>query len=87
MEANPAKTFVADDIWSSIATTNFDNRSLAYNSEVALVARDSRLGAIMDSVFLTDIGYSEEIRLSAFRRRSWWMRLREGGARVLAEIL
>ena len=73
MTANLPAHFVADGIWSSIATTNFDNRSLAYNSEVALVARDSRLGVTMDSVFLTDIGYSEEIRLSAFRRRSWWM--------------
>ena len=82
-----AKTFVGDGIWTSIATTNFDNRSLAYNSEVALVARDARLGEIMDSVFLADVRHAEEIRLETFRRRSWWMRLREGGARVLGDLL
>lgn len=82
-----AKTFVADGIWTSIATTNFDNRSLAYNSEVALVARDSLLGTAMDSLFLADTRSAEEIRLATFRRRSWWMRLRERGASVLADLL
>ena len=82
-----AKTFVADGIWTAIATTNFDNRSLAYNSEVALVARDAMLGAVMDSLFLTDLRYAEEIRLGAFRHRSWWMRLRERGASVIADLL
>ena len=82
-----AKTLVADGSWSSIATTNFDNRSLAYNSEVALVARDAQLGETMDSVFLADLSYAEEIRLSTFRERSWWMRLRERGASALSNIL
>ncbi|MEO5815777.1 MAG: phospholipase D-like domain-containing protein [Gemmatimonadaceae bacterium] len=82
-----AKTFVADGVWTSIGTMNFDNRSFAYNSEVALVTRDAAVGAVMESVFLTDLRLSEEIHLEAFRRRSRWMRLRERGASALAGIL
>jgi cardiolipin synthase len=82
-----SKTFVADGIWTSIGTMNFDNRSLAYNNEVALMTRDAVVGAVMDSVFRADLRLSEEIRLESFRRRSRWMRLRERGARALAGLL
>jgi len=43
-----AKTFVADGLWTAIGTANFDNRSLAYNTEVALAVRDATVGATMD---------------------------------------
>ena len=82
-----AKTFVADGLWTAISTMNFDNRSLAYNDEVALTVRDAIVGATMDSLFLADLQYAEEIRLAAFRRRSWWMHLRERAASVLADLL
>jgi len=41
----------------------------------------------MDSVFLADLSYAEEIRLNTFRERSWWMRLRERVASALSRIL
>ena len=82
-----AKTFVVDGVWSAVGTMNFDNRSLAYNNEVALIARDARLGATMDSLFLDDLGVAEEIRLDEFRRRPWTARLRERAASVIAGLL
>ena len=82
-----AKTFVVDGVWSAVGTMNFDNRSLAYNNEVALIARDARLGATMDSLFLDDLGAAEEIRLDEFRRRPWLARLRERVANVVAGLL
>lgn len=82
-----AKTFVADGLWTAIGTANFDNRSLAYNTEVVLTVRDAAVGATMDSLFLADLPYAEEIRIAAFRRRSWWMHLRERAASVLADLL
>ena len=82
-----AKTFVADGLWTAIGTANFDNRSLAYNTEVALTVRNATIGATMDSLFLADLQYAEEIRLAAFRRRSRWIHLRERAASVLADLL
>lgn len=82
-----AKTFVADGLWTAIGTANFDNRSLAYNTEDVLMVRDDALGATMDSLFLADLPYSEEVLLPAFRRRSPWMHFRERAASVLADLL
>ena len=82
-----AKTLVVDDVWSSIGTANFDNRSLAYNNEVAFVARDARMGRVLDSLFLDDLHFADELRLAAFERRGWLMRLRERAAGIVGRIL
>ena len=82
-----AKTFVADGVWTAIGTANFDNRSLAYNTEDLLVVRDASLGATMDSLFVLDLRYSDEIQLGTFRQRSWWLHIRERAASLIADLL
>ena len=82
-----AKTFVVDGLWSAITTMNFDNRSLAYNNEVALLARDARLGAAVDSLFVEDLRFADEIRLDAFSRRPWIARVLERAASAIASLL
>lgn len=82
-----AKTLVVDGVWSSIGSMNFDNRSLALNSETTLLVLDDRTGAVMDSLFLADLELSEEIALERFRRRSWIQRLFERGAGLLSRAL
>jgi cardiolipin synthase len=82
-----AKTFAVDGVWSAITTMNFDNRSLAYNDEVALLARDAGLGATVDSLFLEDLRFADEIRLDAFSRRPWTARVLERAASAIASLL
>ena len=82
-----SKTFVVDGEWSAVSTMNFDNRSLAYNNEVALVVRDRAVGATMDSLFVEDLRFAEEVSLVSFRRRPWTARIMERAAGVLANIL
>lgn len=82
-----AKTFVVDGEWSGVGTMNFDNRSLAYNSEVTLVTRDDGIGRTLEGLFLSDLRFAEEIRLEPFRRRPWTSRLLESGASRLAGLL
>lgn len=82
-----AKTFVVDGSWSAIATMNFDNRSLAYNNEVALVVRDPTVGATMDSLFLDDLRFAEEITAERFRRRPFVSKLLERAASAIARVL
>ena len=82
-----AKTFVVDGRWTAIGTMNFDNRSLAYNNEVALVALDTTLGARMETMFLDDLRRSDEIRLEVFNRRPRAQRLFERAASVVASVL
>lgn len=82
-----SKAIVADGIWSTIGSMNFDNRSLAFNNESNLVVWDRDFGAIMDSTFLDDLRYSREINLTAFKRRPVTDRLVELGASVLSRLL
>ena len=82
-----AKTIVADGIWSSIGSMNFDNRSLAFNNESNLVVWDRGFGARMDSTFFDDLRYSREITLREFKRRPMTDRLIELGASVFSRLL
>ena len=82
-----AKTMVVDGVWSEIGSMNFDNRSLAFNNESLLLVLDKEVGAQMDSIFLDDIKYSEEIKLDTFRRRPLTGRILEWGAQKLRRIL
>ena len=82
-----AKTFVADGIWSSVGSMNFDNRSTALNDESNLVVYDPRIGARLDSIFLDDLRNSREIRLATFSRRRFYDRWLENGAALIARIM
>ena len=82
-----AKTIVADGTWSLIGTMNFDNRSLALNTEANLVTDDRSIGAQMDSLFLDDLRHSTEITLASFEKRPFWQRLLEMGANLFSRVL
>jgi len=82
-----SKTIVADGLWSSIGSMNFDNRSMSFNNESNLVVLDSAFGAQMDSVFFDDLRYAKEIKLAEFERRSLWSRMLEEGATLFARLL
>lgn len=82
-----SKTIVADGIWSSIGSMNFDNRSMAFNDESNLVVLDTAFGAQMDSVFRDDLRYSKQITLDEFRRRSIWSKMREAFSAVFERVL
>jgi cardiolipin synthase A/B len=82
-----SKTIVADGLWSSIGSMNFDNRSLAFNNESNLVVLDSAFGAQMDSTFFDDLRYAKEITLPEFQRRSIWSKMLEAGATLLSRLL
>jgi cardiolipin synthase len=82
-----AKTIVADGLWSSVGSMNFDNRSMAFNNESNLVVLDTAFGARMDSTFIDDLRYAKEIKLEEFARRSIWTKLVESGATLLSRLL
>jgi cardiolipin synthase len=82
-----AKTVVADGLWSSVGTMNFDNRSMVFNDESNLVAYDGGIGAEMNRIFMDDLRFSEEIKLEEFRERPWNERVLEFGSGLLQRIL
>lgn len=82
-----AKTIVVDGLFSAIGSMNFDNRSLTFNNESQILALDADIGQRMDSVFMDDVRYSEEIKLDSFRRRPWRDKVLEWGAQRLERLL
>lgn len=82
-----SKTIVADRLWSTVGSMNFDNRSMAFNNESNLVVLDSAFGAQMDSIFFDDLRYSREMTLAELEKRSWLAKLVESGANLLSRLL
>jgi cardiolipin synthase len=82
-----SKTIIADGLWGTIGSMNFDNRSMAFNNESNIVFLDPTLGAEMDATFQSDLGHAKEIKLEEFERRGRWERLLEGGAALVSRLL
>jgi len=82
-----AKTIVVDGLFSAIGSMNFDNRSLAFNNEAQMLSLDPGVGQKMDSVFMDDLKYSQEMKLDTFRKRPWTGKVLEWGAQKLRRLL
>jgi cardiolipin synthase len=77
-----AKTVVIDGVWSSIGSSNLDSRSFLHNDEINAVVLGGEFAAQMDAMFAADLEESEQILLGEWRRRSWWLRIKERVARL-----
>jgi cardiolipin synthase len=72
-----AKTMVVDGIWSTIGSSNFDDRSFRLNDEVNVNVYDEGIAAEMEKMFFEDLARSEEITSRKWLRRPWLDRLKE----------
>jgi cardiolipin synthase len=78
-----AKTMVVDGLWTTIGSSNFDERSFRLNDEVNVGIYDARIAAEMEAMFEEDLARSVEIRLGLWRRRSWIAKAKETAAGFL----
>jgi cardiolipin synthase len=62
---------VADGLWSSVGSTNFDNRSFRLNDEANLNIYDAEFAQRLEKMFEDDKRRSREITLEAWRNRPW----------------
>jgi cardiolipin synthase len=72
-----AKTMVVDGIWTSIGSSNFDDRSFRLNDEVNVNIYDETIAAQMEKMFFEDLARSEEITRRRWIKRSWLDRAKE----------
>ena len=82
-----AKSMTIDGAFAMVGSQNFDNRSLAFNNESSVVALDAGVTASVDSVFLADLEFSEEITMEKVRNKSLTDRVLEAGANLLSRML
>jgi cardiolipin synthase len=61
---------IVDRQWSSIGSTNFDDRSFELNDEVTVGFTDPDIAAKLRDAFFDDMKFAEEIELGRWRGRS-----------------
>jgi cardiolipin synthase len=64
-----AKTLTVDEIWSSVGSVNFDNRSFQLHDEVTLCVQSERFAGQLHAVFERDLEVSERIEPKAWEER------------------
>jgi cardiolipin synthase len=72
-----AKTMVVDGAWSTIGSSNFDERSFRLNDEVNVNVYDDEIAAQMETMFFEDLARSREITLRKWFKRGIVERLKE----------
>jgi cardiolipin synthase A/B len=82
-----AKTIVIDSVWSTIGSTNFDNRSFALNQEINLTVHDSDIAHRLEEIFQEDLKYSQQITYEQWRSRNIFERFGEFFAFPIKEQL
>jgi len=75
-----AKTMVVDGIWSTIGSSNFDDRSFRLNDENNVNVYDEAIASQMETMFFEDLARSEEITRRRWLRRPFFNRIRESVA-------
>ncbi|HUJ15582.1 MAG TPA: cardiolipin synthase [Thermoanaerobaculia bacterium] len=78
-----AKTMVVDGIFSTVGSSNFDDRSFRLNDEVNVNVYDEEIGAQMTRMFFDDLAKCEEVTLRKWFRRPRWSRIKESLADLL----
>ena len=62
------KVMIVDDLWTSVGSTNFDNRSFRLNDEANLNVLDAEFAASRSRIFEADKARSKQMTLE------WWRR-------------
>lgn len=63
------KVMIVDGLWSSVGSTNFDNRSFRLNDEANLNIHDREFAARLEEIFQQDKARSREVTFADWRRR------------------
>ena len=77
------KMMIVDDVWVSVGSTNFDNRSFRLNDEMNLNVYDSAFARSQSAVFHADLARSTRMTLENWRRRPFSEKAKEWLAGLL----
>jgi cardiolipin synthase A/B len=72
-----SKTLVVDGVWSTIGSTNLDNRSFALNDELNLVIYSRDVASRLERILEQDLARSRQVTYEAWRHRGIMNRLIE----------
>jgi cardiolipin synthase A/B len=72
------KVIVVDGIWSSVGSTNFDDRSFQLNDEVNIGIVDPGIAAQLRAAFHADLRHARQRQFHEWQNRSWWHKMKDG---------
>ncbi len=81
------KVMIVDDLWVSVGSTNFDNRSFSVNDEANLNVYDAVFAQRQSAVFEEDLKRSRRISLKEWEDRPWREKLVEHASAILSSQL
>ena len=81
------KIMVVDTLWTSVGSTNFDNRSFRLNDEANLNVLDRDFALTQVSDFDADLKRSRRITLEMWRNRPWHEKVMEHATALLRSQL
>lgn len=70
-----SKTMIVDDIYATVGSANFDNRSFSINDEDNINVIDAAVASRLTQAFEDDMKNSRRVTLEEFRNRSIFVRL------------
>jgi cardiolipin synthase len=76
-----------DGVWSSIGSSNFDDRSFETNDEISLSILDEALTARLDAIFEKYVQRAQEIELERWTRRGLWHKAKDNAFYLMNELL
>lgn len=74
------KVIVIDGLWSSVGSTNFDDRSFQLNDEINVGLLDAQLAAQLRAAFTADLRYAKQRKFEEWSERSLWHKAVDGVA-------
>lgn len=77
------KYMIVDSVWTSVGSTNFDNRSFRLNDESNLNAIDKEFAAKLEESFSKDLMCSKEITWKMWKHRPLWEKILESITGIL----
>jgi cardiolipin synthase len=72
-----AKVMIVDDLFVSVGSANFGNRSFRLNDEANLNVYSREFAAEQVRVFEADLARSREVTYQEWKRRGLWTRVME----------
>ena len=74
------KVIVIDGLWSSVGSTNFDDRSFQLNDEINVGLLDAQIAAQLRAAFAADLRYARQRTFEEWSERSLWHKAVDGVA-------
>ena len=65
------KVMTVDGVWCTVGSANFDDRSFEINDEITLGFKDATIAKRLDAIFERYAPHCQELKLEAWKKRSW----------------